>query len=154
MSKKIAIIGIGNSLRRDDGIGIEILESLLKFYRQDGVDYLNFGIASFDLIHKIQEYAAVLIIDGINAGLSAGELKIFELKSINYKPENLVSSTHELSLKQLLELIKTLKVKTKVYIAGIQVEDTSYQAGLSAALENKKEEIIKKINTFLKCFPH
>ena len=149
MSRKIAVIGIGNTLRRDDGIGIVILESLLKFYKREEVDYLNFGIASFDLIHRMQNYNAVLLIDGVRAGLSAGEVKIFELQDIEYNPDKISTSTHELDLKDIFEFSKSLGLKTKVYVAGIQVDDISYQEGLSNILKDRKEDIAREISVFI-----
>jgi hydrogenase maturation protease len=147
--KKIAVIGIGNTLRRDDGIGVIVLESLLKFHKREGIDYLNFGIATFDLLHRMKSYDAVLLVDGINAGKAAGELKIFELKDIEYNLKNSATSTHELNLKEMFELSGSLGLKTKIYVAGIQAEDTSYAEGLSSALKDKKEDIIKKISAFI-----
>jgi hydrogenase maturation protease len=149
LSRKIAVIGIGNTLRRDDGIGIVILESLLKFYKREEVDYLNFGIASFDLIHRMQNYNAVLLIDGVRAGLSAGEVKIFELQDIEYNPDKISTSTHELNLKDIFELSKSLGLKTKIHVAGIQVEDISYQEGLSDILKDRKEDIAREISVFI-----
>lgn len=149
MSKKVAVIGIGNTLRRDDGIGILILEALLKFYKQEAVDYLNFGIASFDLLHRIQNYDAALIIDGINADLAPGELKIFKLGDIEYNLENSATSTHELNLKDIFEFSKNFNLKAKIYVAGIQVKDTSFGEGLSEVLDNKKEGIARKISVFI-----
>lgn len=149
MSKKIAVIGIGNTLRRDDGIGIVVLESLLKFYKRKDIDYFNFGSASFDLLHKIKTYDAILLIDGINAGLRVGELKISELKDIEYKLDNSVTSTHELDLKSIFELSEKLDIKTRIYVAGIQVGEISFKAGLSEVLKRKKENIVKEIVTFI-----
>ncbi len=149
LPKKVAVIGIGNTLRRDDGIGIAILESLLKFYKKEGIDYLDFGSASFDLLHRLEAYDAVFLIDGINAGLSTGELKISELKDIEYKIDNAGTSTHELNLKDIFAFSKKLGIKTKIYVAGIQVGDTSFGEGLSDALKNKEKDIIKKISAFI-----
>ena len=149
MSKKIAVIGFGNTLRRDDGIGIVVLESLLNFYKRKDIDYLNFGSASFVLLSRIKTYDRALLIDGINADLAVGKLKISELKDIEYKLDNSFTSTHELNLKSMLELSKKLGIKTKIYLAGIQVGDTSFKEGLSEALEHKKEGIIKEIATFI-----
>jgi len=147
--KKLAVIGIGNTLRRDDGIGIIILESLLKFYQKKDIDYFNFDSASFDLLHRIKNYDTAIIIDGINAGFSIGELKISKLKDLEYKLDNSLTSTHELNLKSIFEFSKKLHIKTKIYLAGIQVEDTSFGEGISEALEQKKEEITKEIATFI-----
>ncbi len=149
MSKKIAVIGLGNTLRRDDGIGIIILESLFNFYKRVDIDYLNFANASFDLLHRIKIYDRVLIIDGINAGLSAGELKISKIEDIKYKLDNSFTSTHELNLKSIFELSKKLAIKTRIYVAGIQIGDTSLGEGLSEGLTGKKDDIAKKIADFI-----
>ena len=176
MSDKTAVIGIGNTLRRDDGIGIVILESLLALGKKEGVgtstmlsvngerspevgegrsrtiEYLNFGIASFDLVHRMERYEKILLIDAIDAGLSAGELKIFELKDIAYNLKSAPTSTHEFDLKSLFELYKRFELKSKIYVAGIQVKDTSYGEGLSAELKDKLQAVIEKINDFLANF--
>lgn len=149
MSKKTAVIGIGNTLRRDDGIGIVILESLLKLYKREGAEYFNFGVASFDLIHRMQEYDEALLIDAVNASLPAGKVRFFELKDIKYNIKESAISTHELNLTSLFELSQKLKLKTKIYIAGIQVKDVSWSEGLSEPLERAKEDIIKQISAFI-----
>ncbi|OGX14756.1 MAG: hypothetical protein A2166_05575 [Omnitrophica WOR_2 bacterium RBG_13_41_10] len=154
MPKKLAVIGIGNTLRRDDGIGIVVLESLLKLYKREDIDYFNFGSASFDLLHRIKNYHNVLLIDGINAGFGVGELKINELKDIEYKLDSSFASTHEFNLKSIFEFSKKLGIKTKIYLAGIQVEDTSFGEGTSETLAQKKEDILKEIVKFIdKTFP-
>jgi len=147
--KKIAVIGLGNTLRRDDGIGIIILESLLNSFRREGTDYLNFGIASFDLVHRLGEYEIVLLIDGIDAGLPPGELKIFELKDIAYVSKESPASTHEFDLKSLFELYKRFELRSKIYVAGIQVQDTSYGEGLSPELNARLGKILQEISCFI-----
>ncbi|RJP29628.1 MAG: hydrogenase maturation protease [Candidatus Omnitrophota bacterium] len=150
LSKVFSVIGLGNTLRRDDGIGIVVLESLLQFYREENVDYLNFGTASFNLVNKIKDYKAVLLIDGIDAGLLPGELKIFDLQDICYNTEDCNSSTHELNLTSLFELSRKLGLKTKIYVAGIQVQDTGWGEGLSPAVNNNRQDIIENISFFIK----
>ncbi len=147
---KIAVIGLGNTLRRDDGIGILILESLLKRRRKQGADYLNFGIAGIDLLHRIQSYDKVLLIDAINGSISPGELKIFDLSKIRYDFKNAVTSSHEIGLKDLFTLSKKLGIKTKICVAGIQAKDTSYGEGLSEDLKSKEKEITDAIREFIK----
>jgi hydrogenase maturation protease len=147
--KKIAVIGLGNTLRRDDGIGISVLESLLNSHKIDGIDYLNFGIAGFDLLNKIRDYDETLLIDGINASLSAGELRIFEIGDIKHELKPPASSSHELGLKDMFELYKKLDIKTKVYVAGIQVADVSFGEGLTEPLNKRQKEIVKEISLFI-----
>ncbi len=152
MFKRIAVIGLGNSLRRDDGIGVIILESLLNNYKRPGIDYLNFGIASFDLIHRLQDYDATLLIDGIASSLAAGELKIFSLEEASFVKEGAAISSHELNLKDIFRLTRDLGIKAKIYVAGIQVQDVSFGESLSAPLKEKLQELTKKIDKFIGTF--
>ncbi len=152
MFKRIAVIGLGNSLRRDDGIGVIILESLLNNYKRPRIDYLNFGISSFDLIHRLQDYDAALLIDGIASGLAAGELKIFSLEEASFVKEGAAISSHELNLKDIFRLTRNLGLKTKIYVAGIQVQDVSFGESLSAPLKEKLQELTKKIDKFIGTF--
>ena len=147
--QRLAVIGIGNPLRRDDGIGVIVLGSLLKFYKRKGIDYFDFTATSFDLLHRIKVYNEVLLIDGISAGLSVGELLISDLKDIEHKLDNFIISTHELNLKSVFEFSKNLSIKTKIYLAGIQVGDVSFGENLSSRLEQKKEKITKEIAAFI-----
>lgn len=149
MPKKIAVIGIGNILRRDDGIGILILESLLKSYKREGIEYFNFGTASFDLIHRMQEYDAVLLIDAISASLPLGTVRFFELKDIAYNLKESAASTHELNLTGIFELSQKFQLKAKIYIAGIQIKDLFWAEGLSEPLEKAKEDISRQVSAFI-----
>jgi len=149
-SDRTAVIGIGNPLRKDDGIGIAVLDRLRK--RDDGrFDYFDLGTSAIDLINRLSGYKRALIIDGINAGLRPGQLKIFGLKEIeaqNIKED--LSSTHQIDLGQLLALSKSLELKTEIIAAGIQVEDVSFGGGLSQRLAEKLEsyadDIIKHLD--------
>jgi len=149
LSKKIAVIGLGNTLRKDDGIGIIVLEALLKSSQHPQIDYLNFGIASFDLVHRMEKYERILLIDGIDAGLKPGELKIFELKDISYNLKGPALSTHEFDLKSLFELYKRFELKSRIYVAGIQVQDVSFGDSLSQPLKDSLEHSISEARIFV-----
>lgn len=146
---KSAVIGLGNILRQDDGIGIVIIESLKKDHQRPGIDYLDFGIASFDLIMRLKDYRQVLLIDGISAGLNPGDLKIFTLNEALFSNVEGAISTHELNLKDIFELAKKFEVKTKIYVAGIQVKDVNFGQALSGELNQKKAQLVKQIDDFI-----
>jgi len=157
-SDKIAVIGIGNPLRKDDGIGIVVLDRLRAHHvktrcsasLQNRYDYFDFGTSAIDLANKLSGYKKALLIDGVNAGLEPGELKIFDLKEV--EAQNIkgnLSSTHQIDLGQLLALAKTLKLKTDIYIAGIQVKDSSFGSGLSASLTQNMGVYVSGIFEFL-----
>jgi len=150
VSKRIAVIGLGNTLRRDDGIGIKVLETLLHRHRISGVDYLDFGVTTIDLLNRIKDYDAVLLIDGISAqALRPGELVIFGSSDIEHGITEAVASTHGLGLKDFFELYNKFGMETKVYVAGIQVQDVAHGESLSAPVGDNKDRIVREISSFI-----
>ena len=149
LSEKTAIIGLGNTLRRDDGIGIHVLAKLQEKFGGKDIAFLNFGIASFGLVNYISDFKKVLLIDAMDAGLSPATLKIFKINEATYPIKENKFSSHELSLNDLLGLCKTLKVSTDVHVAGIQVKDVSYGLEMTKELESAQSKIVEKIGQFI-----
>jgi len=152
LAKKIAVVGLGNTLRKDDGIGIIILKLLVKNYKREQIDYFNLENCSFDLLYKIKDYDLVFLIDAIDAGLKVGEVKFGELKDLIPFLNSSLTLTHDFNLKDLLRFSQALGIKTKLYLIGIQVKDTSFGESLSKELEEKKNKIIKEINGYINKF--
>lgn len=130
-------------------MGVIILESLLNNYKRAGIDYLNFGSASFDLINRLRDYDLVLLIDGISAGFTAGQLKIFVLNEASFAKDDGAISSHELSLKDIFKITGDLGVPAKIYVAGIQVGDVGFGESLSSALESKLAGLTREIDKFI-----
>ena len=146
-SDKTAVIGIGNPLRKDDGIGIFLLDRLTI---RDRYDVFDFGTSAIDLANKLSCYRKALLIDGIDAGLDPGQLRIFNLKDIDgQKIKENLSSTHQIDLGQLLSLVKSLGIDTDIYVAGIQIKDTSFGSGLSDNLADNARSYVRRISEFL-----
>jgi len=148
MENNLVVIGLGNTLRRDDGIGIHLLRALRR-KKIKGVDYLDFSTSSLDLVNRIDRYDAAILIDAIDAGLEAGKVKIFDLKDVACGLKEKAYSSHEMGLRYLSVLLNTLDIKTKIYVAGIQAEDTSYGDSVSEALNDNIPEMINEISKFV-----
>lgn len=148
-SSKIAVIGLGNTFRRDDGIGIRILDLLRESLGDADISFLDFGIASFGLINTLREYGKVLLVDAIDAGLEPGTLKIFRFQEADCALRDKTVSTHELSLGDLINLYEALGLSTDVFIAGIQVKDVSYGEEMTEELESGKSRLAGQIRDFL-----
>ncbi len=146
---RLAIIGLGNTLRRDDGIGIHVLALLQEKLKNQNISLLNFGIASYGLVNYINNFNKVLLIDAIDADLKPATLRIFKLDEASYQTREKKVSSHELSLGDLLNLYKALGISSEVQIAGIQVKDISYGLEMTKELESAKTRIAEEIQKFI-----
>lgn len=61
--KNVLILGIGNLVLNDEGVGIHIIHMLKSIGMPDGVDVLDGGMGSVDLLDTMQQYKHLILID-------------------------------------------------------------------------------------------
>lgn len=108
------IIGIGNTLKGDDGAGPLVCEQLSGKVCAELIDT---GTVPENYIQTIIKKAPqnLLIIDAIDFGASAGTINIFKPEQLN----SLVLSTHTLSPRLFVDMV-CREIKVDVYFVGIQ----------------------------------
>lgn len=147
------ILGVGSPLRRDDGIGPEIIR-LLKEKRSENmtgnnfsedIDLIDGGTDGLGLIEYLKEYKKVLIIDAVDMKLPPGTVKIFSPDEavLNIKSDAL--STHGFGIAELIKLAKGLDINPELVIVGVQPEDVSYGENLSFSVSSVNDILINII---------
>lgn len=145
-NSKIAVIGIGNVLRCDDGIGPAIIKILraeknLEFILIDGG---TDGLALFD---QLAAYEKAIIIDAVQMMKAPGTVKLFTPKEAKIQIKEDVLSTHGFGLAEVLMLMEKLNIKTKLEIIGIQPKDISFGEGLSSEVAAQIPNILRLIKS-------
>ncbi|MCM8801334.1 MAG: hydrogenase maturation protease [Candidatus Omnitrophica bacterium] len=127
---KVIIIGIGNTLRFDDGIGIVLTRRL-----KDRLPYSVWDITSTleNYLEKIikEKPDTLIIIDAVDFGGLPGEIKLFDPLSL--KTANLFS-THNISLSLAINYLQS-NLKVDIIILAIQPKRVSFAKGLSSELK-------------------
>jgi len=127
----VLILGIGNILLRDEGIGPRLIEALEKEALPPGVELCDGGTAGGDLIDVLAERQKVIIIDSIDADGPPGT--IFKLSQDDLAKPSPGISLHELGISETLEMTRQLSCAPRnVVIFGIKPASTEYGTELSA----------------------
>ncbi|MCK4874861.1 MAG: HyaD/HybD family hydrogenase maturation endopeptidase [Sulfurimonas sp.] len=145
MAKNI-VIGVGNLLFKDDGIGIIAASYLNKnFDYEPSLEVIDGGTLGLSLIEYFVEYDNVLIIDTISTDAAAGT--IYKIPSSEVLGENSYNKTaHEVEVVQMLEASELYDKKADVTIFGVVPEDISTtKIGLSDSLKLKFDMLIKTV---------
>jgi hydrogenase maturation protease len=128
-NKEILILGIGNILLRDEGIGVHVVEHLQKQPLPPNVDVIDGGTAGFDLLDIISDRHIIILIDAIDADYPPATI-------VRFTPEDLEASTqpqlsaHNIDFTQALKMAAMLNcAPQKVVIFGIQPQ--SVEPGLN-----------------------
>jgi len=134
---KAVIIGVGNPLRGDDGVGMKILEYLEDMDLPD-VMLLNTETVPEAFTGKVSEYEPthVLLVDAANFRGEPGDAKLINSAQIG----GTAVSTHSLPLTIFITYIeKTLNVKVK--LLGIQPKRIEFYTEMTPELEEASKKI-------------
>jgi len=145
MTNKLLVVGVGNALRGDDGIGPKLVEWLKG--KVMGIDYLTVTDL-FSLLDVFPNYQQVVIIDAVNMNASAGTVKLFTPQEGSLTLHD-GSSTHGFGLAELIKLVELLNLKVDLRIIGIQVKDTNFSLELSSELQEQWEQIGVQVKDIL-----
>jgi len=138
MKKKIGIIGLGNPLRHDDGIGLVLLQHLQtkKKNLPKNIEYIDGGTGGMKLLHLLAEFDAVLLIDAVDFKGKPSDARVFSLKDIQSQKKPMILSTHDSDFLNIIRLSKELKeLPETLVIFGVQPQDVSHGVGLSKEME-------------------
>ena len=145
MTKNI-VIGIGNLLFYDDGIGVIALKYLRdNFEYEPEIELLDGGTLGFNLAEYFLNYDNVFIIDALSSDDEVGS--IYKIPSDTLLGRGGYKKTaHEVEVVQMLEACELHDKKAEVTIFGIIAEDIhSVKIGLSKTLRDKFYDLIQTI---------
>ena len=144
MKKRNIVIGVGNMLFKDEGIGIYAAEYIKQNYKFDDeeLEIIDGGTLGFKLMTYFQEYDNVIILDTVSIEDKAGE--IYRLPSdVLLGLGNYRKTAHEVEIVEMLEIVSVLDSHANVTIIGIIPKDIeTVQIGLTIEMEDKFEEFI------------
>ncbi|HDX9578897.1 TPA: HyaD/HybD family hydrogenase maturation endopeptidase [Bacillus pseudomycoides] len=148
---KITILGIGNTLFTDEGVGIHLLPLLEEVYKDDmQVEIIEGLTDGMKLLGPVEEAENLIIIDAINAGVEGGTILSLEGDEI---PAyfGIKMSVHQMGFQEVLFAAKFReRYPKKIIMFGMQ--PTSLELGVEltetnqAKLEDLAEAVMNQVN--------
>lgn len=143
LAGRVCVLGIGNRDRRDDGVGSLAAARLGARTR---AMVLDAGAAPENYLEKAARFGpdAVLLIDAVDFGGRAGELRLIA-------PEQIASagvSTHAVSLRMAAQFLEA-RTGARIALLAIQPAEVEEDTGLSAEAERALERVVDVLSTVL-----
>jgi hydrogenase maturation protease len=123
---KVLILGMGNLLRSDDGVGLHVIEALGEEDLGDDVD-LKEALSGLDVLDAIRDYERIVLVDAVMSGGRPGT--VYEMSPedfINMQTVHSFSTHLNMDLPSMLELGKALtpeRMPKEIVIVAIEAED-------------------------------
>ncbi len=120
-SDRILVLGIGNYLMGDEGVGVHAIHALSKMDLPKNVDIIDGGTGSFDLMPILAKYPTVIFIDATMDGKTPGTLDVIYPKFAADFPT--VLSAHDVGLKDMIDALEFKGELPKIILVTVTIKD-------------------------------
>jgi len=141
----ILIMGVGNILLSDEGVGVHVIRALSKMKLPDNVELLDGGTASMSFLDNLSNREKVIIIDAVKGNDKPGTLYRFTPSDISVRKE-MVTSLHQIGILDSLTMSQFLEnTPQNVVIFGIEPKELDWGMNLSPEISAVVPRVIKLI---------
>ena len=133
-SNAILVMGVGNYLMGDEGVGVRVVEALAQRAIPHYIDLLDGGTGGFLLLDRFQAYGKVIFVDATMDGAAPGSRRLIRPRFASDFPKAL--SVHDLGLKDMIEAIYLMDHHPDLYLLTISIDGIDPMSiDLSSAVE-------------------
>lgn len=142
----ILILGLGNILLSDEGVGVRIVEALAATHEvPDGIVMLDGGTSGMALLDAVADQDCLIVADAVNAAGPAGRVIRLEDDDIRMLFETRFSP-HQLGLSDLLATLRLIgHAPRRVVLIGVVPNDLSLGMELSAVAADGRDQAVGTI---------
>jgi hydrogenase maturation protease len=147
--KKVLVLGIGNLLLCDEGIGVHAAQALMQSDVPEGVKILDIGTAILDALIDLEDADFVIVIDAVKAEGAPGT--VYRIPFENMVRPQSIASMHGFDLSRVLALAGR-QTMPEVLVIGVEpgVIDWSLELSpsVAAALPLVLNQVMTEIRTY------
>lgn len=147
-NKCLLLLGVGNYLMGDEGVGVHVAQRLADLELPPGVEVLDGGTGGFHLMGILEQYEVVVLVDATIDGKPAGTIRLVEPRFASDFPRSM--STHDIGLRDVVEALYITERLPKMYLITISVEELQPMSiRLSPAVQQAGIQVVSELNTLL-----
>jgi hydrogenase maturation protease len=152
----VLVLGLGNLLLGDDGIGLRLAEQLAQDQSfGDAVEFVDGGTQGLALLGCLAEREAVLVLDAIGLGEEPGTVHVLRGPAMEQIRARRASTAHEGNALELFATARVLGLRwNEVAVIGVEPHNVSTGIGLSPCIEQSFEVALAHAREVLKEMVH
>ena len=149
----IAVVGIGNNLLQDDGVGIHALHHFEAHHADPDIRCLDAGTVGLALMDRLANLEGLVAVDAMRLGKPPGTVTVLEGEAMDRHLRNHHGSVHELGLSDILDALRLCgDLPANRALVGIEPESmdwgTEPTAAIAAVIPSATEKIRDIVNSW------
>lgn len=147
-AEPILVLGVGNYLMGDEGVGVHAIRALQKESLPENVHLLDGGTGGFHLLSYLEGYSSIVMIDATMDGEPPGIIKVIKPRFAGDFPRAL--SAHDIGLRDLVESMYLLGSYPQITLVTVSADDLqSMSTELSPSVRNSIPNVIRSVHEIL-----
>lgn len=143
--KKALVLGIGNVLMGDDGVGVRSVEAFERLYSTGSeIECLDGGTAGSKLVDVLSGFTHVVIVDAIKDGQRPGAIRCMKASDI-LKGNTTLTTAHGVGVREFLAIAAFEGSAPETSVIGVVPEKVCPGLDLSDTIERLLPEVAKMI---------
>lgn len=143
-SNSVLILGVGNYLMGDEGIGVHVIQEMSKMALPENIDILDGGTGGFLLLNCFESYPTIIFVDATMDGKPEGTVSLIRPKFASDFPSAL--SVHDVGLKDMIEAVYLMDTIPDIYLFTISIKEINPMTiELNTAIKNAIPKVIENI---------
>lgn len=145
--KDIIVVGVGNRLLGDEGIGLHIIDNLSQIPMPSNVDIIDCGCDLLGLMSCLNKPQKIIIVDAIRAGGKPGEIYRFDYSKLATTKDE-TQSGHQIGTIDVLRLLKSVYpvlADSEITVIGIEPKTLELGNTLSKEVKEKIADVTRLV---------
>jgi hydrogenase maturation protease len=140
---EVVVLGVGNSLRRDEGVGVHAVQALER-RGLPGADLVDGGTNASEALAGYDRIGRLIVVDAVDAHSEPGA--VFRFTERDLEPGAEPVSLHQMGLLEALGALRACGVEIgEVTVIGVQPADTDWGLDLSDGVAARMKDIIEVV---------
>ena len=145
---KILVLGIGNYLMGDEGVGVHAALQLQSENISSDVDIVDGGTGGFHLLEYFEKYKTIILIDATLDNNPNGTIRLIKPRFAQDFPTAM--STHDIGLKDMVSALQLMEKMPVIHLFVVSIDSLQQQGiELTDEIEKVIPLLIKKIKSLL-----
>jgi len=142
---KIVVLGVGNLLLSDEGVGVHLIQKLREMEIGEGVELIDGGTSLLDFLSQMEDISKLIIVDAIKLGGKPGRTYRIYVDDSLLKDGKVITSLHQLGVLEALALAEKMGKLPPTVIIGVEPKDMTSGLELSPEVQKGMNRMVNLI---------
>ncbi len=144
--KRILVLGIGNILHKDDGVGVHVINEIINNVKKipKDIELADGGTLGYDLLPLMSGREKIVIVDALKIDDRPGSIYRFPAKNLTDSSEKF--SLHQMGVKKIIDMLNLTGEYPEIEIVGVVPEDiNSMEIGISESVKKSIPAAVENV---------